>query len=218
MMKKIETIFWDWNGTLLDDVRECLGIINVSLRKRSLKELTIEDYLEMFEFPVRNYYEKIGFDFTRESFEEAGQEYIEAYARLMFNCSLQNGAVHALETARNMGLNQFVLSALNHEALEQCINKYDLDQFFTEIRGLSDSYAHSKIELGIHLLKDVGCDSSSALMIGDTVHDYETASAMGVQCILVTSGHNSLERLQNCGVPVFSDLSEFSSALQLGRI
>lgn len=217
-MKKIETIFWDWNGTLLDDVNECLAIINVSLRKRSLKQLTIEDYLEMFEFPVRNYYERIGFDFSRESFEEAGQEYINAYGRIMFDCSLQPDAMKVLDLAKNMGLNQFVLSALNHEALEQCIDKYGLERYFTDIRGLSDSYAHSKIELGIHLLEDVGCERSSALMVGDTVHDYETASAMGVNCILVASGHNSAARLEKCGVPVFKNLAEFSAALQVGAI
>lgn len=213
-MKKIDTLFWDWNGTLLDDVRECLDIINVSLKKRELKELTIEDYLEMFEFPVKNYYEKIGFDFTRESFEQAGQEYIDAYGKIMFDCALHKGAIQALEAAKSKGLNQFILSALNHSALEICVEKFGLVDFFTSIRGLSDSYAHSKIELGISLLDESGCDSSSAMMIGDTVHDYETASAMGIRCVLVASGHNSIARLEKCGVPVFKDLKEFSEALR----
>ena len=214
IMKKIETLFWDWNGTLLDDVKECLEIINVSLKKRELKELSIEDYLEMFEFPVKNYYEKIGFDFSRESFEEAGQEYIDAYGKIMFDCALQSGAVQALETAKGRGLSQFILSALNHSALEMCVKKFGLVDYFTSVRGLSDSYAHRKIELGIHLLAESGCKTSSALMIGDTVHDYETACAMGIKCVLVASGHNSVARLEKCGVPVFKDLKEFSEALK----
>jgi phosphoglycolate phosphatase len=207
-MKHYRTLFWDWNGTLLDDVVECIEIINKSLGKRSLRTLTLPEYLEKFEFPVKKYYENIGFDFRRESFEMVGKEYIDAYADRMFSCALQKGAVSTLKSARENGLQQYILSALNHESLQQCIEKFELDSYFTAIRGLDDSYAHSKVELGIKLLHETGCDRSSALMIGDTVHDYETASAMGISCVLVASGHNSRARLEKCGVQVFASLCE----------
>ena len=79
-MTVFDTIFWDWNGTLLDDVAECIEIINISLKKRSLQPLDLASYLEKFEFPIKKYYENIGFDFSRESYEEAGKEYIKPTA------------------------------------------------------------------------------------------------------------------------------------------
>jgi len=61
-MSAFNTIFWDWNGTLLDDVEECIEIINVSLVKRSLSPIDRKEYLEKFTFPIKKYYENIGFD------------------------------------------------------------------------------------------------------------------------------------------------------------
>lgn len=212
-MKKIETIFWDWNGTLLDDVTECVEIINVCLNKRSLKALSIEEYLEKFEFPVKKYYENIGFDFTRETFEAAGQEYIEAYAEKMFACSLHHGVLETLGNAKMLGLNQYILSALNHDSLCLCIERFGLNRYFDLVKGLGDSYAHSKIELGIDLLETSGCDRTSAMMVGDTIHDYETSVAMGIDCVLIAAGHNSRTRLEKCGVPVFASLKEFNDFL-----
>jgi phosphoglycolate phosphatase len=214
-MQGLKTIFWDWNGTLLDDVEECIEIINSSLRKRSLQTLTRADYLEKFEFPVINYYKSIGFDFEVESFEKVGKEYIDAYASKMFECRLQQGARPALENIRRLGISQYVLSALQHSALQSCISHYQLEDCFARVQGLGDAYAHSKVELGQMLLGEVGCDPGSALMIGDTIHDYETATAMGIRCLLVASGHNSHERLLTCGVPVYDTLEDCVASLSL---
>lgn len=214
-MKGLKTIFWDWNGTLLNDVEECREIINVSLNKRSLRPLTLEDYLEKFEFPVINYYKNIGFDLSLESFEEVGKEYIDAYAAKMFDCCLHQGAHSSLKSIQNLGISQYILSALEHSALEKCVSHYQLEDCFNRIQGLGDAYAHSKIELGQMLLDEVGCDPASALMIGDTVHDFETAQAMGLKCVLIAAGHNSRERLLACNVPVYDDLVSCADDLNL---
>ena len=36
------------------------------------------------------------------------------------------------------------------------------------------------------------------LMIGDTDHDAEVAAAMGVDCVLLSCGHQSREKLEKC--------------------
>ena len=57
-------IIWDWNGTLLDDLDYCVGIMNAILRRRSLPELDRARYRAVFDFPVRDYYARLGFDAT----------------------------------------------------------------------------------------------------------------------------------------------------------
>ena len=74
----ITTIIWDWNGTLLDDINTSIDSINILLRDRSLPELTIEKYRDIFDFPVRKYYEKSGFDFKNEPFEGPAMQFIKA--------------------------------------------------------------------------------------------------------------------------------------------
>ncbi len=213
-MKKYQNIFWDWNGTLLDDVDECIEIINASLAKRQLKLLEPVEYLEKFQFPVKNYYEAIGFDFSKESFEEAGKEFIKAYSHKMFSCRLHHGAIEVLQLLGQSGANQFVLSALNEDALNKCIVKFGLQKYFSAVRGLDDHYAYSKVELGMKMISDLKIPSDSAVLIGDTLHDFEVAQALGIDCILVASGHNSRERLSSCNSLVFSSLAELKSQIE----
>ena len=69
-MKDIQNIIWDWNGTLLDDAWLCRDVMNGMLRLRDMDFLSAERYREIFDFPIVRYYERIGFDLERESFED----------------------------------------------------------------------------------------------------------------------------------------------------
>lgn len=59
----IKHIIWDWNGTLLDDVGLSLEAINIVLARYNLPPLRKERYLEIFTFPVIEYYRELGFNF-----------------------------------------------------------------------------------------------------------------------------------------------------------
>ena len=63
--------------------------------------------------------------------------------------------------------------------------------------GVNDLVGGSKVENGLHWLKDTNTDVSECMYIGDTNADYETAAALGIQNItLVSLGHQSYERLK----------------------
>ena len=75
-----------------------------------------------------------------------------------------------------------------------------------ECHSLNHYFAHGKIDCGFDLLSDIDCDTDSILLVGDTVHDYEVADALGVDCVLLSCGHNADGRLKETGSPVFSSL------------
>ena len=54
-------LIWDWNGTILDDAKLCLEIENELLHERGMPEITREWYLAHFSFPIRRYYEMMGY-------------------------------------------------------------------------------------------------------------------------------------------------------------
>ena len=64
----IDHVIWDWNGTLLNDVPHAIDTINFLLEPRGLPLMSIERYREIFGFPIRRYYETLGFDLQAESF------------------------------------------------------------------------------------------------------------------------------------------------------
>jgi len=93
------------------------------------------------------------------------------------------------------------------------VGRAGLDGCFSALLGLGDIYAHSKVELGLDFLRRRGCDPQRALMVGDTVHDWEVAQAMGVRCVLCAAGHQPAEKLRATGAPVIPDLSHLAEFL-----
>ena len=55
-------------------------------------------------------------------------------------------------------------------------------------------------------MKKTKLKSWEVLFIGDTEHDFEVAQAIGVDCLLLSHGHNCYSRLVHTGAPVFRSL------------
>jgi len=206
-LKKYRHLIWDWNGTLLDDAWLCREIMNQQLHRRGLPVLSAERYEEIFDFPVEKYYRAVGFDWSRESFQEAGTEFIVEYERRKQECTLQPGGKALLADLAAGGWSQAVLSAYSHHTLEEFLGHFGVRQHFRSVAGSRDHYAAGKVGHGLKMLEELHVSPRETLLIGDTTHDAEVARAMGVDCVLVPCGHNSWTRLAGCGIPVVENLA-----------
>ena len=204
----IKHVIWDWNGTLIDDVRVCTEIINHLLKKYNLSPVSIDQYRSVFTFPIIDYYKQIGFDFTDRSYEEIAHEYIDLYKQNFKNAGLAANAKKLLEHFRSKGLSQHLLSAMEQNELTNALNAYGLDGYFTQIRGIANHYAHGKIDTGNEMLEEYPFERKHTVLIGDTLHDHEVAREMGINCILVASGHQSYERLSSTDAVVVQQLDD----------
>lgn len=202
------TIIWDWNGTLLNDLDLCIATINSLLKKRKLPLLDHVSYKEVFSFPVKDYYQAIGFDFSKEDFAIPAREYIDLYDNQVENCPLHASAEEVLSYFNEKGFRQFVLSAMKQPMLEKTLKHNGIFSFFEAVAGLNDHYAVSKIERGKELLEEFNIEKENALMIGDTNHDFEVADELGINCILIADGHQSENRLKKTGAVVVPSLKE----------
>ena len=209
----IEVILWDWNGTLLDDGWYGLSVINGMLRKRGLREPTPEEHGKLFDFPVQRYYERLGFDFSREPFEVISTEFVDTYYSGVNACSLREGTVETLESIRETGLRQCILSACRQDHLERFIQHYNLEKYFDELLGIDSIHAPGKTGRGCEWIRESGLDPARVLLIGDTMHDAEVAAEMGIECWLIEGGHHPRHRLEETGRPCVSNLPEVLQAL-----
>ncbi len=205
-LSSVNHIIWDWNGTMVDDVKLCIDITNRFLRKQGIKAITRNRYLEVFGFPVQEYYSRLGMDFSNGSYEDLSAEWMVEYEGRRAECRLQPGAADALERIKKKGIAQSVLSALCQDSLESMIDHYSIRSYFTGVYGLSNQFAHSKKELGKTLLSDLSLDPDTTILIGDTMHDFEVAEAMGIGCVLLSCGHQSRKRLISTGTEVVDSL------------
>ena len=206
--EKYRHLIWDWNGTLLNDAWLCREIMNGQLRKRGLPEIGAERYEAVFDFPVEGYYRKVGFTWDRETFAEAGTEFIVEYEKRKKECCLQPGAKDLLHKIKEAGKSQAVLSAYSHKTLEEFLRHFGVREHFRNVAGSQDHYAEGKVGHGLKMLEELHVSPEETLLIGDTTHDAEVAKAMGVGCVLIPCGHNSLERLSRCEVEVVAGLGD----------
>lgn len=208
MIERYKHIIWDWNGTILNDVGLCVELINWLLTSRSLPKVDINTYREVFTIPVKIYYEKLEFDFEKESFEKLGRIWMDEYERRKFECSLFDGVTELLIKINNLGIGQSILSAYSQYTLDELVEHYGLGNYFTHVVGLDNIYAASKLHLGKDLMNRLGNGKGETLLIGDTVHDFEVASEIGADCVLVANGHQGKNVLLNCGVMVCDSIRE----------
>jgi phosphoglycolate phosphatase len=212
-MSNYKHIIWDWNGTLFDDAWLCVDIMNGLLSRRQLPALTLTTYEIVFDFPVVDYYQKLGFDFAVDSFEQLSDEFIGAYHHRTPECGLRPGTRETLAYVQQCGLTQSILSAMMQDSLRDYVRHFELGDFFTDVIGLSNHHAAGKLDVGKAWIADQDLNPAEILFIGDTTHDYEVAAALGVTCVYIHSGHHSRERLSACGVPILDSLDDLRTII-----
>lgn len=214
-INKIKNLVWDFNGTLLDDFSLCMRSINHLLAKRNQKELTPEVYLDIFTFPIRDYYTMAGFDFNREPFEVVAVEFMDLYLSNIKESPLHENVVDILSKTQKAGYRQIILSAMEATELRKLTKVLKIDNFFENIHGIDNHMAASKVHLALQALSESGFEPDETCLIGDTLHDAEVAAQTGTHCILISMGHQSKARLETSGVPVLNNLKELENLLQL---
>lgn len=213
-----ELILWDWNGTLLDDVALCVDALNRLLARYGYSQRYDRDqYRAIFGFPVEEYYQRAGFDFARHPFADLAESYMADYIPASAACPLADGARDALDAFADAGLRQVILSASPLTTLKRQVAERGVTACFDRLLGLGDIYAKSKVELGLRFLREGEIDPARTVMIGDSTHDFEVARALGVDCVLQSSGHQPPEVLRRTGAPVVSGLREAAEYILEGE-
>lgn len=208
-------IIWDWNGTLLDDAGLCVDVLNTILTERGMAITDVQAYREDFDFPVIGYYQRLGFNLEAGEFERVSEIFISRYLARMGSCRLHAFVNDILQTLGDRGISHSVLSAARQDSLENAIQHYGLSTHFSGLVGVSNILAHGKKDEGLRWVKKLPWPRREILLVGDTSHDHEVATAMGVDCALVAHGHHSHQRLSSCGAPVFDSFSELMAHLKL---
>ena len=184
-MARYHTVIWDWNGTLADDADASLLAVNDMLSRRDMPPITMAQYYEYIDTPISRFYAHL-FDLNEVPMSVISVEFAEGYARHFQG--LHPGARELLQKLKDAGMDQIILSSNHLESTEAQLRRFDIRDYFSQVLG-------------------------AAVLIGDTLHDYDTAKAMGVPCILCAIGHQSKEDLLTAGVPVVEQFTQLESLL-----
>lgn len=199
-------LIWDFNGTIVDDVKLGVNCINQLIAKYLKRPpLKVREYQDIFTFPVKDYYEKVGFDFNTMDFKKLGNEWIELYDEGFKDVTVFEDVIALLEKAQNKGYRNVVISASKEDKLKSEIAYLNLSSYFEEILGIGDIYATSKLAIAQKWAKD---KKGELIFLGDSLHDEEVAKAIGARCYLISRGHQSKKVLQKGQSTIIDNLKE----------
>ena len=186
--RKINNVFLDWSGTVVDDLPPVLDATNQVMAHYNKAPLTREEFCRDFCLPFKDYYDRVlpGIPMTEldtlytSFFDDSNDEVTEL-----------PGARPFLDYCVKTGRRIFLLSAIKDQHFESQAAALDLRMYFehayTEVLNKSES---------IHaIIEDLGIEASETLFAGDMQHDVETAKSANLLAVATLTGYNSREQL-----------------------
>ena len=205
-------MIWDFNGTIIDDVQLCIDIENQMVKDWNLQVpfITKEIYQENFCFPVIHYYQKMGYDLTKVSYEQISYEFQKRFDQGYQQMDLCLGFQDRVKQFQKEGYRQVILSATQQSELDKQVKHLNIDSFFEEVIGIQDNLAHSKVQRAMSWMENNQINPEDCTYLGDTDHDYEVAKAIGIdRFYLIAQGHQSASVLEKTGACVLKSLLEW---------
>ena len=198
---KYKSIIWDWNGTIINDTPVALEATNSLLQRFGYPIISLEYYRENIDTPIVRFYSKI-FDLSKHDVKMIDDEWGLLYDRLSDKIELNAGVKDMLRSFADSRLDQIILSAFKTIEITKYAHRFSIEHYFKDILGTENIVMESKTVRGKRYMQEHGFVPEKTLYIGDTVHDYETARNLDIDCILFSGGQQSPKLLKQCGAPV----------------
>ena len=210
-------IIFDLDGTLLDTLPDIYTVLNGSLSKFGLPEITLEQTKKF----VGNGAEKLVKRAVGDSvlFEEVYADYSVQFPECgNANTKLFEGEKEVLKELRNCGVNFAVITNKPQRAAERVMAKFFGDIGFDFIIGQSDKHPLKPDPTSaLAIIKSTGLNKSECLFVGDGETDVQTARGAGIDCVSVLWGYRSREELEKVGAKHFAndwrELEKFAKKL-----
>lgn len=214
MKKSYTHVFWDWNGTIIDDLKINFSVINTLLSDRKRNTISLSQYRQAFTFPIKEFYGRVGLPINNEEYEKLVSDYWALYKSKAKDIPLMVGMLEVLNMLEKNQIKQYILSASDKKMVLDQMSIYGIRELFEDVIAPQDGYAFGKIELAKQWMSKQKISTSNIIMIGDTLHDFETAEAIGIDCALVDMGHQDLNCFRHySNIRVYNDIYDLNDSV-----
>ncbi|MER7002093.1 HAD hydrolase-like protein [Dactylosporangium sp. NPDC000555] len=200
-------LVWDWNGTLLDDLKLVVDATNVCLATVGGPVITAEEHRRDFRRPILDYYAHVlERPVDQAEFQLLDDAFHNAYRRGMTDVQL---APDALEAMGKWSGTQSLLSMFFHDELLVEVERRALGARLVRVDGLPGTVGgHLKADYLERHLTALSLDPAEVVLIGDSVDDGDAARSVGASAVLYAGGFTDIALLRATGLPVAHSLVE----------
>lgn len=205
-MKRINTIIFDLDGTLLDTLEDLKTAVNYALSACNMPVRTLEEIRQF----VGNGVKKLMVRAVPEgeqnpAFERAFELFKEYYGEHCNDATkAYDGIPEFLEVLKNAGYVLAIVSNKIDSAVQDLNSRYfpQVDVAIGDRENLKRKPEPDSVFLA---LKELGRTKEEAVYIGDSEVDLQTAQNAGLACISVLWGFRDREFLAENGAKIFAE-------------
>ncbi len=204
---KYSTYIFDLDGTLLDTLADLAAAVNYALRQYGMPEHTIDDVRRFVGNGVRKLMERAIPDGEKNpDFEATFATFREYYMHhSLDNTRPYPGIIETLEALKEQGCRLAVVSNKMMAATQELCRHFFADTIEVaigenEAAGIRKKPAPDTV---FEALRQLGEEKDSAVYVGDSDVDLETANNSGLPCISVLWGFRDRDFLIQHGAKTF---------------
>lgn len=210
----IKAIIFDLDGTLLDTSCDIHSVINASLKRFNLPQISYENTLKFVGNGAKKLVERAVGERT-DMLQEVYSDYAERFA----NCD--NGYTclypqewETLKKLKEAGIRLAIVSNKPQRATERVYAKFLSNFEFNIVLGQTEYYPLKPNPASTnYILSQLGVAYEECIFVGDGETDVETAKAANLKCVSVLWGFRTKEQLLKAGaenfIEKFSELENF---------
>jgi HAD superfamily hydrolase (TIGR01509 family) len=192
---EITTLFFDWDGTLVDSAMSSYLTFQKALKHCGI-EFTWEQFEAYFTPDWHRIYEAVGLE--QERWQMADEAWRKCYPCVQY--SLVNGAKDTLLALRDRGYHVGVVTSGNRWRLVNEIRDFGLDGVFDVLICSDDVTKRKPHPEGLFkAAAQLGCEPGCCSYVGDVPDDILAGKNAGMHTIGVKSGFPTSRRLPESG-------------------
>lgn len=195
---QFQTVIFDLDGTLIDSIADVTSAVNRVLGDSGLPPIEQESALALLGEGARIRTKKAfamrGVNLTDLELDSRTRDFARYYAENpLQHTKVFEGARELLDRLFANGIRVAVCTNKYEQSARDILTRLGLMPPVEDVAG-SDTFGVQKPNADhvIKLLERMKADRSTAIMVGDSIHDIEAAHAAGIPAVAVTWGYSTI--------------------------
>ncbi|NYT85521.1 HAD-IA family hydrolase [Pollutimonas harenae] len=187
-MKRYEAVIFDWDGTVMDSTHSIVAAIQGACTDLALPVPSASEASWVIGLSLQSALYHCVPTLTEERMDEFLDRYRFHFLSRDPHIKLFDGIAGLLLELRASRVSLGVATGKSRVGLDRVLDAMQLRSHFDATRCADESFSKPHPAMLLELMEELGLEPDRVLMVGDTSHDIQMATAAGVDSMAVTYG------------------------------